>query len=305
MNEQWRKYFDPRTLASLTGLQLRARRMVEGYVAGVHRSPFAGHSIEFAQHREYVPGDDLRQVDWKVFGRTDKYYLKQFEAETNLICHLVLDASQSMAFRGADPPLSKYEYAQCLVASLAYLVLDQQDAVSLSLLDQQLAMHLPAAGKRGHWATILEAIDRRPADGTTDLKLALQNTAERLGRRGIVILISDLLDDPLAIIQGLEALRFRGHELVVIQVVDPDEEEFPFEVTTRFDGLEGMAPLVVDPTGLRQAYCQELVAHRRSIETGCRRMGAEFLVVQTDQPLHRVLPPWLALRSARRPAAGV
>jgi uncharacterized protein (DUF58 family) len=305
MNEQWRKYFDPQTLASLSGLQLRARRLVEGYVAGVHRSPFAGHSIEFAQHREYVPGDDLRQVDWKVFGRTDKYYLKQFEAETNLICHLVLDASQSMAYRGVGSPWTKYAYAQCLIASLAYLVLDQQDAVSLSIFDRQLERHLPAAGNRGHWAAILEAIDRRPASGTTDLRLALQNTAERLSRRGIVILISDLFDDPAAIITGLEALRYRGHELAVIQVLDPDEEDFPFDVTTRFDGFEELPPIVVDPTGLRQAYRDEVEGHRREVQTACRRMGADFFVVRSDQPLHRVLPPWLARRSSARSTAGV
>jgi uncharacterized protein (DUF58 family) len=297
MSDLWRKYFDPRTLARLDGLQLRARRVVEGYVAGLHRSPIAGQSIEFAQHREYVPGDDLRQVDWKVYGRTDKYYLKQYEAETNLIGHLLLDASESMAYRGPQAAMSKYAYAQCMIAALAYIVVDRQDAASLQVFDQTIGTSLPAAGNRGQLSSILEAIDRRAPQGPTQIAAALALAAERLRHRGIVIVVSDLLDDPEAIGRGLEQLRHRGHELIVLQVMDPDEVNFPFELTTRFEGLEAIPAVTVDPMGLRRAYLDEVAAHREQIESTCRRLEADFRVVLTDQPLHLVLPPLLAARS--------
>ena len=290
------KYLNPEVLARLEGLGLRARTIVEGYVSGVHRSPYHGFSIEFAEHREYVPGDDLRYLDWKVFGRTDKYYLKQFEEETNLVCHLVLDTSESMCYQGPGAGLSKLEYANCMAATLAYLVLRQQDSVGLVTFDSQIRTFVRPASNPSHIKQLLHVMEHSPAERKTDSGALFHDLAERLRKRGIVIVIGDLFDDVPTIVRGLEHLRHRRHEVIVLHVLDPAELEFPFDDTTRFRGLEQWPSVVAEPRALRRAYVEHFQEYLRQLEHGCRRHRIDYVLARTDRPLELVLSSYLASR---------
>jgi len=221
------KYLDPEMLARIEGLQLRAKLIVEGYVSGVHRSPFHGFSIEFAEHREYSPGDDLRYLDWKVFGRTDKYYLKEFEEETNLFCYLVLDISQSMDYRSAQAAMSKLEYAQCAAAALAYLVLRQQDSAGLVTFDHEIRALVRPSSTPAHIKQLIHVMEQTRAERKTDSGAIFHELAERFKKRGIVVILSDLFDHVDSMMTGLKHFRHRRHEVVVVHVLDPAELEFP------------------------------------------------------------------------------
>ncbi len=293
------KSLDPRTLAKLSGLRLRARRIVEGYVAGLHRSPRHGFSIEFAEHREYAPGDDLRYLDWKVFGRTDKFYLKRFEDETNLVCHIVFDASESMGFRGPQAAISKVEYAACLAASLAWLVLKQQDAVGLVTYDQQFRDELPPSNRATHLHQVIDVLERCQPHSPTATGPILKQLAQRLQRRSVVILISDLLSDTTQLLAGLRALHGRRHDIGVLQIMDPAELSFPFDRPTRFRGLEQLADVVADPRRLRAAYLAELEHHLASVRRACRECEIDYCLIPTDEPLDRALTSFLSRRMAR------
>lgn len=293
------KYFDPQTLAKIRPIGLRARYLVEGYIAGMHRSPHQGRSIEFSQHREYVPGDDLRQVDWKVYGRTDKFYLKQYEAETNLICHLLLDCSESMLYRGPDSPLNKFEYAQLAIVSLAYLVLSQQDSISVSLIDQNLQQQITPSNSPAQLNHVIGLLEQSQPGRRTALEPALRETASRLKSRGVVVLVSDLLDDPEKILQGLQHLRYQRHDVIVLQVLDDAELSFPFDQPSRFLGMEGWAPLLADPRGIRQAYQKEIQQHISKLREASRSMEIDFQLMNTSQPLYLTLPHLLAQRRRR------
>lgn len=291
--------FDPRTLAKLQGLGLRARHIVEGYVAGLHRSPYRGFSIEFAEHREYAPGDDLRYVDWKVFGRTDKFYLKQYEDETNLICYLVLDVSESMRYRSADGSLSKLEYAQCLAAAMAWLVLHQQDAVGLVTFDDQIRTNVPPSSNASHLRTLLQVMeDVRPVAKTATGPI-FHELAERFRKRGVVLILSDLFDEVGSLMAGLKHFSHRRHDVILLHVLDPAELEFPFRNPTMFQGLEQFPELLADPRSLRKAYLQEMERFRTEVQKGCRRYEMDYQLIRTDQPLDLALSKYLAERSER------
>jgi len=294
--EDSRRFLDPRILARLEGLQLRARRIVEGYVSGVHRSPFHGFSIEFAEHREYAPGDDLRYLDWKVFGRTDKVYLKQYEEETNLACHLLLDTSQSMSYQSAAAPLSKLEYAQCLAAALAYLVLHQQDSAGLVTFDREVRALVRPSGNPSHWKQLLQVIEQAAGEGKTQTGPIFHELAERFKRRGMVVVLSDLFDDVEAMIAGLKHFRHRRHEVVVFHVLDPAELEFPFRRITMFQGLEQLPRVLVDPPALKRAYLREFGSYLRRLKKGCRMHRIDYVQLRTDQPLDLALSSYLASR---------
>jgi uncharacterized protein (DUF58 family) len=293
------RFFDPRTLARLKGLPLRARHIVEGYVAGLHRSPYRGFSIEFAEHREYAPGDDLRYVDWKVFGRTDKFYLKQFEDETNLLCHLLLDVSHSMTYRGPDSPLAKLEYAQCMAAALAWLVLHQQDSVGLATFDDQVRSVVRPSGSPDHWPQLLTVMEQAESRPRTSLGKVLPELAARLTRRGVVVLLSDLFDEPSRILEGLRHFRHRRHDVVVLHMLDPAEIEFPFNDLQRFIGLEGEMPATVDARSVRQAYLDEFQQYLRTMRTGCLSLGMDYQLIRTDVSFDRALAGYLATRLAK------
>ncbi len=283
-------------LAKLQGLQLRARLMVEGYVSGVHRSPFHGFSIEFAEHREYAPGDDLRYLDWKVFGRTDKYYLKQFEEETNLVCYLLLDTSQSMGYQSAAAAMSKLEYAKCAGAALAYLVLHQQDSVGLATFDNEIRALVRASSNPSHLKEVLHVMEQSPAERKTATGAIFHDLAERLKKRGIVIVLSDLFDDVEAMMAGLKHFRHRRHEVILMHVLDPAELDFPFHQTTLFRGLEHLPDVLVEPRALRRAYLDEFNRYLNRLKKGCRMHRIDYVPLRTDQSMEVALSSYLASR---------
>jgi uncharacterized protein (DUF58 family) len=299
MAESSLKFLDPRTLAKLHGLTLRARHIVEGFVSGLHRSPYRGFSIEFAEHREYSPGDDLRYVDWKVFGRTDKFYLKQYEDETNLLCYLVVDASESMRYRGPDSPLSKWEYAQCLAAALAWLVLQQQDAVGLAVFDRELRTVIRPSSTPQQLKQILHVLETAETDKKTATGPIFHELAERFKKRGVVVILSDLFDDTASMLAGLKHFRHRRHDVVLAQVLDAAELDFPFREQTLFKGLEQMPEVVTDPRSLRRAYLEEFQAFLTAVQKGCRANQMDYQLVRTDRPFDVALSSYLSQRAAK------
>lgn len=290
------KFFDPQLLARLEGLALRARRIVEGYISGMHRSPFHGFSIEFAEHREYAPGDDLRYLDWKVFGRTDKFYLKQFEDETNLVCTLLLDTSESMAYQGPGAAMSKLHYAQCAAAALAYLVLQQQDAVGLATFDHEIRALVRPSSNPSHFQDLLCVMEEAVPQHKTAAGAVLHELAERLKKRGIVVVLSDLFDHVDSLVTGLKHFRHRRHEVIVFHVLDPAEMDFPFQRTTLFRGLEQLPEVLVEPQAIRRAYLRQFGDYLRRIQQGCRMHQIDYVLMRTDRPLDLVLSSYLASR---------
>jgi len=297
--DESQKYLDPQTLAKIQGLELRAKLIVEGYVSGVHRSPFHGFSVEFAEHREYVPGDDLRYVDWKVFGKTDKIYLKQYEEETNLVSYLLLDTSESMQYRSEGAALSKLEYAKCLSAALAYLVLQQQDSVGLVTFDRQIRTLVPASSHPSHLKQLLHVMQESSAQRKTATGPIFHELAERLKKRGIVAVFSDLFDDLPSMAAGLKHFRHRRHELILFHVLDPAELDFPFAQTTLFRGLEEYPELLADPHSLRRAYLSEFERFVTELRKICRNQRIDYVQVRTDQPFDVPLTNYLSGRAAR------
>jgi len=286
-------------LAKLQGLQLRARHIVEGYVAGLHRSPLHGFSIEFAEHREYAPGDDLRYLDWKVFGRTDKYYLKQFEDETNLICYLVLDMSESMRYQSSGAPLSKFQYAQCVAAALAWLVLHQQDSVGLVTFDCTIRALIRPSSSPSHLKPLLHALEAADPQAKTSTGPIFHELAERLHKRGVVVVLSDLFDDVPSMLAGLKHFRHRRHDVIVLHVLDPAELEFPFRQPLLFKGLEQLPDVLVDGRSLRKAYLAEFDRFLTAVRQGCRSQQMDYVPLRTDQSLGTALSSYLASRMAR------
>lgn len=293
------KKLDPETLAKLEGLELRTRRIVDGYLSGMHRSAYRGQSVEFTEHREYVPGDDLRYVDWKVFGKSDKVYLKQFEAETNLVCYLVLDVSESMRYQSDESAMSKLEYAQCLAASLATIVLRQRDSVSLAMCDDQLRELIRESSNPSHVRQLVEVMENASADHKSALGSAIHELSQRVKRRGIVILLSDLLGNVDRLLTGLKQLRHQRHEVMVVQTLDRAELDFPFGGPTLFRGLEALPEVLAEPRGVRQAYLDELKSFLARIEAGCRSLQVDYQLLPTDQPFEEALRRVLTQRNLR------
>ena len=297
--DKYQKYLDPQTLAKLQSLELRARSIVEGYVSGVHRSPFHGFSIEFAEHREYVPGDDLRYVDWKVFGKTDKVYLKQYEEETNLVAYMVLDTSESMRYQSDRAALSKLEYAKCVAASLAYLILQQQDSVGLVTFDREVRALVRASSSPSHLKQLLHVMEESVPEEKTETGRIFHELAERLRKRGVVLVLSDLFDDVESMMAGLKHFRHRRHDVVIFQVLDPAELDFPFRNTTLFKGLEELPEVLTDPRSLRKAYLEEFNAFLRSVKKACRTNNVDYVMLRTDQSLDIALSSYLSSRMTR------
>ena len=297
--QNYQKYLQPEHLAKLQGLMLRARRIVEGYVAGLHRSPYEGFSIEFAEHREYAPGDDLRYVDWKVFGRTDKYYLKQYEEETNLICYLLLDVSESMLYQGPNSPMSKIDYARSIAAALCHLILQQQDSVGLVTFDSEIRALVRPTSQPAQLKRLLEVMDQATPQRKTATGPIFHELAERLKKRGGVVVISDLFDDVPSMMAGLKHFRHRRHEVIMQHVLDPAELDFPFRGSTLFKGLEHYPQLMADPVTLRKAYLDEFGQYLRSVRRGCREHRFDYVQLRTDQSLGIALSNYLAGRMAR------
>jgi uncharacterized protein (DUF58 family) len=296
--ENYQKYLNPQTLASLEGIDLQARLVVEGYVAGMHPSPYHGFSVEFAEHREYVPGDDIRHVDWKVWSKTDKLYLKQYEEETNLLLYLLLDTSESMAY-ASDGNVSKLQYAQFIAAALAYMTLQQQDSVGLATFDEKVERYLRPAGQPSHLKELFHLMDVTPARRKSDMGAVFHDLAERFKKRGVVAIFSDFFDSVPRIVAGLKHFRHRRHEVVVFHILDPAEVDFPFRQTTLFRGLEGLPDVLTEPHALRRAYQEELKAFLDDLKTHCRMVDIDYVPLRTDADLDIALSSYLASRATR------
>lgn len=301
----YRQYLDPKVLAKIQALDIRARLIVEGFITGMHRSPYKGFSVEFAQHRPYVQGDDIRYIDWKVFGRSDRHYIKQYEEETNLQVMLVVDASESMTYAGSDAKSwkpggwRKFDHATSMAASLAYVALHQQDSAGLAVFDQKIRHFIKPSNNPKQWRTIVDELTTVPKTQKTRTGAILDEVAEQLRHRSLIVLISDLFDDPNNIVKGLQHLRYKRHDLIIMQVMDHDEIEFPFESTTLFKGLEEMGEIVAEPRALREAYLEELNKHAAIIKDACHKMHVDYVQVDTSLPLDVTLPGFLATRAAR------
>jgi uncharacterized protein (DUF58 family) len=298
-----RRFLHPQAIARISRLDLRARQVVEGFFSGMHRSPFFGQSVEFAQHREYAPGDDIRHLDWKVWSKTDRYYVKQYEAETNLKTALVVDVSESMHYgRG---PLNKYEYACTIAACLAYLLFRQQDSVGMVTFDSAVRQLVPARSHQGHLDALLKAMDISRPREKTDMEYILRRVTNGTSSKGMIVLISDLLVPREGLMKGLDLLRYRQHDVIVFHVLDDDELEFPFQGTTRFEGMEEQPQLVCDPRALRAGYLEALNEYLTEVRRGCVGRSIDYALVRTSDYLDAVLAKFLtarmAIKSSRAP----
>ena len=302
--DEARRFFDPKVIARIARLDLRAQKVVEGFIAGMHRSPFFGHSVEFAQHRDYVRGDDIRHLDWKVWSKTDRFYIKQFEAETNLRAMVVCDVSESMHYgverhRRAGT-LNKYEYACTAAACLAYLAVKQQDSVGMIAFDEDVRAMLPAKGSQVHLDAIVQTLHASKPKAKTDPYKVMKRVAEAAHGRGMIILFSDLLTDRDLLLKGLEMLRARRHDVMVFHIMDDDELNFPFAGTTRFEGMEELPDLLCDPKALREGYMEALEEYLIEVRRGCSRLGVDYSLVRTSDYMDAILSKFLHRRMAIR-----
>lgn len=297
-----KRSLDPAVLDKLSGLSLVARTVVEGFMAGHHRSPHRGSSVEFAQHREYVPGDEVRRIDWKVYARNDRLVVKEFVEETNLTCHLLVDASESMDY--GSLPWTKLDYARWCAAALAHLTLDQRDTAGLVVFDAKDRTKVPPGNGAAQLEAILDELERAEPGGPTRIGNVLTWLTSRLSRRGIVAIFSDFFDDPDAIADGLRRLVHAGHEPILFQILDPQEVEFRFDHTLRFDGLEASGTKKLDPKAIRTAYLEEIRSHNAEIARHARSLDLDRVECVTRQPLDGVLSTYLAHRTARARGGG-
>ena len=293
------RFLDPAVIARLGSMELKARTVVEGFLSGLHRSPFKGFSVEFAEYRQYLPGDDLSTLDWKVYARTDRHYVKKFEEETNLECHLLLDVSASMSYRGGAA-MSKIEYGSVLAASLAYLMNRQRDASGLIQFDEKIVARLPASARPGHLHAILLALEKIVPGARSNVGRPLHQLADALGKRSLAVVMSDLLDEPDRVVKGLKHLRFRGTDVIVFQLLDPHELQFPFTGASRFTDLESADEITAEPSQVRGDYLAAIGGLRAHYEKALRGAGIDFLTLDTSKPLDFALLAYLDARSRRK-----
>jgi uncharacterized protein (DUF58 family) len=293
------RFLDPTVIARLGTMELKARTVVEGFLSGLHRSPYRGFSVEFAEYRQYMPGDDLSTLDWKVYARSDRHYVKKFEEETNLECHILLDLSASMAYRGAAP-MSKLEYGSVLAASLAFLMNRQRDATGLIAFEDRIVFRMPARARSGHLHALLLALERLEPGRRSDVGRPLHQLAEALTKRSMVVLISDMLDDPEPVVKGLRHLRFRGSDVVVFQVLDPNELTFPFRGPSRFRDVETGDEVTAEPAAIRTQYLRELAGLTLRYDRELRGAGIDYVQLDSSQPLDFALLSYLSARARRK-----
>lgn len=285
---------DPDAISRGEALGLMARKIVEGYRVGEHRSPFHGFAIEFAQHREYSAGDDMRHLDWKVLGRSDRYYIKQYEQDTNFVTHLVVDGSASMNY--GSTKLTKLHFAKVLASCLAHMILIQRDAVALALVDEEIREYLPRTDNLQRIQHIMDRLAAFQATGGTQLGTALQQVSREAKRRGLVIIISDLFDDEEGLARGLERFTFSGHEVIVFHTLDPYELTFPFDGTWEFKNLEGADRIKISPDDYRKAYLKNFGEFQTRVRRVCEKFQAHYLLVDTGKSLAETLSGYLAFR---------
>jgi uncharacterized protein (DUF58 family) len=296
MADRWRNYLNPDILSSITNLDLRARRIVEGFISGLHKSPFRGFSVEFAEHREYSPGDEIKHIDWKVWGKSDRYVIKEYEEETNLSCTILLDVSESMRYGSGS--ITKLDYAGLVAASLSYLLLKQKDSVGIAYFDDSIRKRFRPSNRMNHLRDMFTylAEEVRPT-GKTDVASTFHQIAEESNRRGMIVLISDMFADIDDLINGLKHFRFKRNEVLVIQILDEAERTFPFERQTLFHGLEQTGELLTNPKSLRRGYLRVLNRFLQDLESRCRSFSIDFLSLSTSDPLEVALAHFLAQRA--------
>jgi uncharacterized protein (DUF58 family) len=292
------KYLRPEVINQVARLDLRAKFIVEGFLAGLHASPYHGFSVEFSEHRKYVPGDDVRDIDWNVYAKTDKYYLRKYEAETNLTGYLVMDLSASMAYTYRQQ-LTKFEYAICLAAALGYLMIHQQDPVGLVAFDTGIRTALPPRSKRTQLGNILGLLAGLKPAGLTDVATCLHQLAAMFRTKGLVMLFSDLLTDPEPVMQSLHHLRHRGHEIIVFHILDEAEVHFPFEGVIEFRDVEEERKLTLDAKGMRSDYLQALGEFRERYKTECARANIDYVPIDTSVSFDKALMEYLLSRQRR------
>jgi len=292
------QYLRPDVIQQVSRLDLKARFIVEGFMSGLHGSPFHGFSVEFSEHRKYTPGDDVRQIDWSVYGKTDRFYIKKYEAETSLDAYLLVDCSGSMDF-SLGGRLTKMDYAICLAAALGYLMIGQQDSVGLFTFDEKVRAYLPPKAKRTHLTDILSTLARTKPYGHTRLGAALHDVASRVRKRGLMILLSDLLDDQEDVIRGLHHLRFRGHDIIILQVLDHSEVAFEFDGQVRFEDPETGDSVATDPQAIQASYLEEIRGFIDEYRRQCQAVRADFTTVHNAMTFDKALIEFLAQRQSR------
>lgn len=293
------RFLDPRILARLTNVSLLAKTVVEGFLIGLHRSPYYGVSIDFAEYRPYAPGDDLRSIDWNVYARSDRYYLKKYHGETNAEVHIILDASASMGYRsplGPRDTVTKFEYSCFLAASLAYFAIHQRDAVGLLLFDTDITDKIPARARRGQLSRILHVLDRARPGKATDFSTALQNVTQFLNRRGIIILISDFYEVPATVMKAVRSLQYGGNDLIVFHILDRGELEFQLDEPVLLEDVETGERMEVVPEYMAQQYRRLLQDHIRALQHECRSSRIDYTMLDTSRPLDHALFSYLLAR---------
>jgi uncharacterized protein (DUF58 family) len=295
MPQDYRRFLRPDVVSKLSGMEIKARLVVEGFIAGLHKSPYHGFSVEFAEHRQYMPGDPLKNVDWKVYAKTDRFFIKEFEEETNLKAYILLDTSASMGYRSNG--ISKIEYSCYLSAALSYLMLKQRDAVGLVTFDENIKKYIPPkSALKSHLHVLLEELDRIEPSQTTNVSSALHRMAERIKRRGLIILISDLFDDPNKVINGLKHFRHKKHEVIVFHVLDPKERTFSFPELAIFKDLETNEELMTSPWQIRKEYTERLKALVNKYTLECRQSMIDYVLLDSSIPFDYALYSYLSKR---------
>jgi uncharacterized protein (DUF58 family) len=290
-----KNYFDPKVLAGIANLALRARWVVEGIMSGIHKSRAKGFSVEFEEHREYSPGDEIRRIDWKALGKFDRYFIKEYEDETNLRAHLVLDASASMDY--ASDGISKFDYGCTLTASLAYLILRQQDAAGVVTFSDHIESFIPPRAKRDYMLQIVHALEQRGPSGDTNVGKILEDIAGQIKRRGLVVLVSDLLDEPEQILKGLRLFRFKGNDVIVFHVLDPAELNLPFDGNILFEDLEEEnLKVIADPKAIRTTYQEVVQEFITQMRQQCHDSAIDYQLLSTATPLDQALSSYLSWR---------
>ncbi len=298
MSKNFRKFLKPEEISRISRLEVQARQVVEGFLSGMHRSPYFGQSIEFLQHREYVAGDDIRRIDWKAWSKTDRFYIKQYQEDTNLRTTLVVDLSESMQF--CSGKLSKYEYACTLSAALSYLLLRQSDSVGLVTFDDAIRSRIEHRSQQTHLNTMLAALAAQEPAAKTDIFEILKQVADEQSRRGMIVLISDLFVPRPGLFKGLNLLRFRGHDVLLFHILDDQELDFDYSGTTKFEGLEASGDLVCDPRSLREGYQAAMQAYLAELRRFCSRSSIDYQTIRTSEHLDAVLSHYLNHRIGMR-----
>ncbi|MBM4170086.1 MAG: DUF58 domain-containing protein [Ignavibacteria bacterium] len=293
--EQATKFLKPEIVAQLANMELRARLVVEGFMTGLHRSPYHGFSVEFTEHRPYMPGDDTKRIDWKALGKTGRYYVKQFEDETNLKSYLLVDASRSMIFSSAHR-VSKLDYATTVAAALAHLMIEQRDAVGLAVYDERVRTYLPPRSARLYLKQIFSELDALRGGEATNTAASLNAVAEQIKRRGLVIILSDLLDEPERVMKALKHFRHRGHEVIVMQILDPLERTFAFGADALFRDLETQEEMMTQPWHIQRAYQSAIRSFLKRYERECREANIDYVLLDTQTPFDRALVEYLTKR---------